>query len=131
MNYIQNIQDVVTALEKVKGFWDETGLDMHIAVLENNTIAVSTKHWLRVHYIVTKNLDNAWENVLKVVSELIGRKLIRSEKGDYVYVNKLSKNQTQKVFDAIVAQCKLHDWYKRIERHWEASWKIETAYLPK
>lgn len=140
MNYIQDIQQVVETMEKVKGFWDETGLDMHIAVIRSpngsasDTIAVSTKHWFRVHYIHTKNLGpnneyNAWDDVLKVISEMIGRKLIRSEKGDYVYINKLSKKQTQKVFDSIVTQLKLLNFFVEIERHFESSWEIDGSYV--
>ena len=99
---LANIKDIIEAAEKAKGYWDETGLDMHIAVKSNKQITVSSKHWARVHYIQTKISPSLiWENLAEISND-IGRKYIRSEKGPYVYVNNLNITQTQEVFDKLV-----------------------------
>ena len=121
---IITLSQVVAEAEKLKGYYDETGLDMHIAVKKNGRLAVSTKHWGRVHYIVTdKDPKEIWTSVKEVASD-IGRNLIKSEKGPYVYINKLSVTQTQEVFDKFKE--KLGD---NIERHFQFSWKIDDAVL--
>jgi len=119
------ITEVVTEAEKLKGYYDDTGLDMHIAVKKNGMLAVSTKHWGRVHYIVTEKQPNEIWTIVKEVAENIGRTLIKSEKGPYVYINKLNIDQTQQVFDKFKAT--LGD---NVERHMEWSWNIEDAILP-
>ena len=130
-DYIADIEMIVDTVEKIKGFWDETGLDMHIAVLRDQTISISTKHWYRVHYIKTVNLDDPWDKVLKQISEKYGRKLIRSTKGKYVYIHKLNEIQTKEIFNEIVNICEKNKWLNNIERHWELSWDIDDAYLKK
>jgi hypothetical protein len=40
-----NVIEVVEVIQQVKEYWDQTGLDMHIAVKKNKMIAVSTKHF--------------------------------------------------------------------------------------
>ena len=125
-HYIIMLQEVVSGAEKAKGYWDESGLDMHIAVKKSGQIAVSTKHWSRVHYIITEeNTDTLWDK-LGEVSDEVGRKLIKSNKGNYVYIHKLNLNQTQSIFDKIKE--KLENI--KIERHFEWSWDISDSVLP-
>lgn len=119
--------EVAEQAEKLKGYWDDTGLDMHIAVKICGTIAVSTKHWTRVHYITptpTNTVQEIWKN-LGTVSDDIGRKFIRSEKGPYVYINKLNEDQTQAVFDKLKEK-----FGNNVKRVWELSWDIDDAVLP-
>lgn len=127
--YIASAFEIVDELEKLKGYYDETGLDMHIAVVPKGTrksdVIVSTKHWIRVHYIHTdKTSDECW-NTLEQISKLIGRTFIKSEKGNYVYVNKLNLKQTQSVFDIFKEY-----FGKNITRIWEMSWDIAGSVTP-
>ena len=128
-NIIVDITEIIEETEKIKGYWDDTGLDMHIAVKKNKMIAVSTKHWFRVNYIDTK-LDpkEIWKRLRKV-STSVGRKLIKSQKGDYVYIHKLNDAQTKDIFDKIgnMVGCSDAD----VTRVWEMSWEIKDAVLPK
>ena len=98
-NFITDIVDIVDDTEKLKGYWDESGLDLHIAIKKNGTIAVSTKHWIRVHQIQTGLTNKEILVKLGVLSIQIGRKLIKSKKGSYLYINKLNLDQTQKIFN--------------------------------
>lgn len=130
-NNIADIIDIVTLteMEKIKGYYDDTGLDMHIAVvgLTSNTthVVVSTKHWGRVHYIkAEKTPEDCW-NILFKIAERIGRTLIKSKKGRYVYVDKLNLDQTQSVFDIFK-----DEFGNDISRAWEISWDIENSVLP-
>ena len=118
--------ELVSEIEKLKGYWDETGLDMHIAVKKNGYVAVSTKHWSRTHYIITEGLetDDIWL-IIEEISKDIGRSLIKSDKGPYVYINKLNVKQTQEIFNKFKE--KLGD---NIDRRIEWSWKIDDAVLP-
>lgn len=125
MDYIADLQEVVETGEKLKGYWDDTGLDMHIAVKLDGRIAVSTKHWTRVHYIVTPYSASILWTGLGEISEAIGRKLVRSTKGLYVYVHKLNAAQTLDVFDKIK-----HRFGGTVERHLEWSWDISDAFRP-
>ena len=127
MQYIDTIESIIEQAEKLKGYWDETGLDMHIAVKMNGVIAVSTKHWSRVHYLRTKCTFNViWEKLNDIMSTSIGRTLIKSKKGNYVYINKLNSQQTQNVFDHFK-----NVFGNDVTKVWEYSWKIDDANLLK
>lgn len=126
---IADIIKIVQELEKVKGYYDDAGLDMHIAVVPHgdNTsqVVVSTKHWSRVHYITTSSTTTqCWDTLLNI-SKQIGRTLIKSKKGRYVYINKLNLEQTQSIFDLFK-----DEFGNNIDRVWEFSWDIDNSVLP-
>jgi len=124
VDFISEIIHILEESEKVKGYWDDQGLDMHIAVTKSSVV-VSTKHWLCVHYIRTgKSPEEMWKG-MKEVSEDIGRTLIKSTKGLYVYIHKLNIEQTQKVFNKLKEK-----FGTRIMRVWEMGWDIDNATLP-
>lgn len=132
--YIQNLEEIVDTFEKLKGYWDNTGLDLHIAVVElpmstldnaKTHVVVSTKHWSRVHYInVNQTSKQVWKH-LHQISEEIGRKFIKSTKGKYVYINKLNIEQTQNIFNIF----KQH-FGTNIVRAWEMRWDINGSTFP-
>ncbi len=117
--------EIVEDLEKVKGYWDDKGLDMHIAIKQNGWIAVSTKHWGRVHYLKTnKEPLQLWKHIKDVALE-VGRSLIKSKQGPYVYISKLGVEQTQNVFNIIRSTIGTHT----ISRKFQFSWDIDDAVL--
>ncbi len=125
---VSDIIEIIEEAEKLKGFWDDTGLDMHIAVKKDHKIAVSTKHWVRVHYIRTaaeSYIEEIWKSVREIASD-IGRTLVKSSNGPYVFINKLSETQTERVFD------KFKDRFgkENVQRVWELHWEIDDAVLP-
>jgi len=123
--YITTFMVVADEVKKAKKYWDETGLDMHIAVKKNGKIVVNTKHWSRNHYIVT-NLDTeALWNGLGEISQNIGRKLIESQNGPYVYLDKLNVDQTQDIFNQM--KDKFGD---NVERNFEWKWDISDSVMP-
>lgn len=131
--YIQHIEHIFEGAEKLKGYWDDCGLDFHIAVVKitnssksiKNHIVVSTKHWCRVHYIHSKfSSCDVWKHLFQISDE-IGRKFIKSTKGDYVYIHKLNLEQTQSIFDLF----KKH-FGNKIHRAWELKWDINGSCLP-
>ena len=123
---VSDIIEIIEEAEKLKGFWDDTGLDMHIAVKKDHRIAISTKHWVRVHYITTnQSTDEMWKSVGKI-SKNIGRTLIKSPNGPYVYINKLSEIQTEQIFEKF----KEYFGVKNVVRVWEIHWEIDDAVLP-
>ena len=113
--------------EMLKGYWDDTGLEMYIAVKNNKMVAISTKHWWRVNYISTELEPNEIWNHLKEISEEVGRKLIKPDEGDYVYIHMLNKTQTKDIFDKIVSKLNCNN--TNISRVWERSWEIDDAVL--
>ena len=128
-DYITDIRAICETVEHLKGFWDESGLDMHIAVKKGRynttTIAVDTKHWSRKHYIRTLyTVSKVWE-MLSDISEEIGRKYIRSCRGPYVYIHKLNEDQTQSIFNIFK-----REFGDDITRAWELRWDISDATLP-
>ena len=130
--FITTAELVSEGIEQLSEYWDAKGLDMHIAVKEGGTIAVSSKHWTRVHYVESQLKDEcaAWD-VLAGISETIGRTLVLSTKGPYVYIPKLSAAQTQAVFNHIrQAIHKATGGKTKVTRRWQLSWKIDDAILP-
>jgi hypothetical protein len=121
--------EMVEEMEKVKGYWDDKGLDMHIAVKLNkdgqSIIVVNTKHWIRLHYLYSeKNPSDIWSD-LKIIANNIGRSLVKGAYGPYVYIPKLSVKQTQDIFNKIRGQIGKH----RIKRKFQFSWNIDDALL--
>lgn len=111
--------------EKLRDYWDDNGFDFHLAVKQDGRVAVSTKHWGRVHYIVTElDVESLWDKVMSV-AESCGRSLVKSSQGTYVYIPKLNKEQAQRFFDKM----KVALGYK-IERKFEFEWSIDDAVLP-
>lgn len=123
---IGTIVQVASELEAARGYWDENGLDMHIAIKRDGQVAVSTKHWARTHYIRTrdKSVEQLWQ-ALRVVAAAVGRSLVRSKYGPYVFVPKLNVAQTQDVFDRLKQELDCYD----VEREWEFTWSIDDAVI--
>jgi len=118
--------ELMEELEKIKGYWDDKGLDMHIAVKKDGQIAVSTKHWVRVHYLRAEGtaLKEMWQNI-NAVAKQVGRSLVKSKQGPYVYIPKLGVEQTQNIFNAIRSKMGEHT----ISKKFEFSWDIDDAVL--
>jgi len=124
VGFLIEASEFVSEVEKLQGYWDDKGLDMHIAVKLNGMIAVSTKHWTRTHYIVTdKTIEELW-NILIEISKEIGRKYVKSVRGSYVYIPKLNIAQTQDIFDNMKKKLGYE-----IDRKWEISWDIDDAVV--
>jgi hypothetical protein len=129
--YITVLLSIIKEAEKAKGYWDDAGLDMHIAVKKGfndmGVIAVSTKHWGRVHYLQTTLTDtNKIWNDLGIIAGEIGRTYIKSAKGTYVYLNNLNLHQTQSVFDKFKEK-----FGNNIKRGFPGfGWDIDSAVLP-
>jgi len=128
MMVIVGLMEIREEAERLKGYWDETGLDMHIAVKEDKNVMVKTKHWARNHYVSTDLEPMEIWKILGNLSGKIGRKLIRSEKGPYVYINKLNSKQTQEIFNMMIEE--LGATRDDISRVWEMKWDIEDAVIP-
>lgn len=133
MDAEKNVLEIYDQLEKANEYWDEAGLDMHIAVIPFSTdylnhktkIAISTKHWARGYYINSSlSIQEVWLLIYQI-SQTIGRSLIKSKLGPYVYINKLNCEQTQAVIDLFKEKIG-NDVY----RAWEIKWDIEGAELP-
>jgi hypothetical protein len=126
--YIAVAEQVIEGVEQLSLYWDAKGLDMHIAVKSSGTIAVSTKHWSRVHYMRCEGIcaEKAWKLLLET-AQMISRTLVKSVKGPYVYIPKLNSEQTQSVFNHI--KQKMNEGTE-IDRVWEISWDIDDAISP-
>ena len=114
------------ATEKLQGFWDDTGSDMNIAIKGNGKIAISSGQLLRVSYLtprMEKTPAELWQ-VLHQVSEEIGRTLVKSQQGPYVFIPKLGKHDTRRIFRKLKRA--LH---ADVIRKLEESWDVEDAVL--
>ena len=122
---IINAVEIIESTEKLKGYWDDKGLDMHMAVKDSKQIVVSTKHWVRVHYIISnKDTDELWK-LIRTVATQVGRSLIRSNQGPYVYIHKLNAGQTQDIFNKLRRVIG-----GRVRRKYQLSWNIDDAIVP-
>lgn len=126
--YISNLIEINEKHEKIKGFWDDFGHDMHIAVVPSHTnyhIILSTEHWIKSHHINTNRHANQIWDTLKIISQEIGRTYIISEKGKYMYINKLNLDQITEIYNIF----KNH-FGNDIIKVWEIPWNIENSILP-
>lgn len=83
-----------------------------------------------MHYVQTAlTTAQAW-TALQQVSEQVKRVLVRSVKGPYVYVPKLSAEQTQSVFNMIKQEISQLGGQSTVKRIWQSSWDIDDAVLP-
>ena len=137
--WVNDIEGVVDAAEKLYEFWDETGLDMKFAVCPNAgkaergtlRIAISTTHWFRVNYVICQDvtLEEIW-GVFKRVGEKIGRTFVKHRDGTWMYIHKLNREQTEGVYNCLLENLESLRVDYSIERHWEFNWEIEGARLP-
>lgn len=108
---VSEFNDVGQLLEQAEEYYDTLGLSLSMAILKNNTIVLSSKHWMNNCYIEVEQIDNnnkfvfgLWD-IITCVSRDIGRELDRTppETG-FVFVSNLNRNQTLKVYDAIIRE---------------------------
>ena len=128
MDIIYTTMEIIESQEKVKGVWDSNGKYMNIAVKTNNTIAIYTPYWPQVHYIPSSSdTQGIWKS-LGQLSDKIGRKLVKSNKGRYVYIDHLNTFQIQ---DIVAMLLKIINTQScDIVKVWELQWDISDATLP-
>lgn len=104
-----NISDVIDGIviaEKyydiLESYYDAWGLCLSIAILKDNRIALSSKHWLKNYYIECDNCD--WD-IIKDVAKTIDREISHnSHDTTYVYITNLNREQTTNVYNLIVSK---------------------------
>lgn len=126
---IVTLSEINVETEHIKGYYDEQGLDMNIAVVEltstQSSVVVSTKHWSTFHYITTdQSPEDCWKTLFEISTQ-IGRTLIKSAKGKYVYIHKLNLTQTQSIFDILKNR-----FGNNITKAWEMKWDIRDSVMP-
>lgn len=108
---IDEFNDVGALLEQGEQYYDSLGLSLSMAILNDNVIVLSSKHWLRNCYIEIQQVDDdkkfvfgLWD-ILTTVSRNINRELDRNDnETKFVYISKLNRDQTQKVYEAIIEE---------------------------
>lgn len=108
---VSEFNDVEQLMEKAEQYYDSLGLALSFAVLKNNVIVLSSKHWLKNCYIEVEQVDDdknfvygLWD-IISTVSRDINRELERTPpETNFVFISKLNRDQTQKVYDALVKQ---------------------------
>ena len=113
---IPEILAVTAELQQLEKYYDEYGMCMSFAVLTNNCIAVSSKHWLRNSYIEIKKDELPWPDtgerltyglwdIIIQVAKNMSRVLERDEgETKFVYISKLNRVQTASAFDELVRE---------------------------
>lgn len=130
INIVNTLEELKKDYEMIKGFWDSTGLALYLAVKQNGSIGVSTKHWTDVMYIQTQNCTTLqlWQ-ILGKVTDNIGRTMVRSERGSYVYIPNLNEQQTEEVYNKIVSELQSENivFDEVYKMEWE--WDVADAVL--
>ncbi len=113
---IPELLTVAAELQQLEKYYDEYGMCISFAVLTNNCIAVSSKHWLRNSYIEIKKDQLPWPDtneklvyglwdIIIRVAQNISRVLERDEgENKFVYISKLNRVQTNAVYDELVQE---------------------------
>jgi hypothetical protein len=123
---VKDLVEAVKDFEIAENYYDNWGLSLHIAILKNNVIALSSKHWVKNYYIEVKDNDNndsdktemgesssnesklkgsafgLWDIIIRASNE-VSRELDR-DSNYYVYISNLNREQTQKIYDEILSQ---------------------------
>lgn len=120
---IQNVDNVTigdviqTTLEEIhetEVYYDSLGMALSMAVLKNNIIVLSSKHWMKNCYIEvqvpeTENNNDKfvyglWDVLVKI-SRTINREFDRASNEDkYVYISNLNRAQTAQVYESIIKE---------------------------
>jgi len=108
---VSEFNDVQEILNQTEEYYDSMGMALSMAVLANNTIVLSSKHWLTNYYIEVQQPDNdakfvygLWDIIVQT-SRNINRELDRSANEDkYVFISKLNRDQTKKVYDSMIKE---------------------------
>lgn len=124
-----NISDVIegiVTIEKyydiLENYYDEWGLCLYIAILNNNKIALSSKHWLKNYYVECSNLD--W-NIIKNVAKTINREISHNAQDtSYVFITNLNREQTSNVYQLILNELKENKIIFDISECWELNWQV-------
>jgi hypothetical protein len=116
---IKDLVEAVKDFEIAENYYDTWGLSLHIAILKNNVIALSSKHWAKNYYIEVRNTSDAiggsdnqldvngsifglW-NIIIRASNKVSRELDR-DSDHYVYISNLNRDQTHKLYEEILSQ---------------------------
>jgi hypothetical protein len=117
---IKDLIEAVKDFEIAENYYDTWGLSLHIAILKNNVIALSSKHWAKNYYIEVKNDEDTtatatvasdklnksvfglWDIIIRTSSQ-VSRELDRDDL-HYVYIPNLNRDQTCKVYEEILTQ---------------------------
>lgn len=108
---VSEFSDVQQILEKTEQYYDSMGMALSMAILKDNVIVLSSKHWMKNCYIEVQQIDDddkfvygLWD-VLVQTSRNINRELERSNgETKYVFIPKLNRQQTTKVYEAIIQE---------------------------
>ena len=130
---VSEFNDVQQLFEKTEQYYDSLGMSLSMAVRKDNVIVLSSKHWLRNCYIEVQQIDDddkfvygLWD-ILVTVSRIIKRELERvPPETKYVFVSKLSRAQTIKVYEAIIQELedrKLE--YDVVEQYNVFGWNVD------
>lgn len=127
-----NISDVIEGIviaEKyydiLENYYDSWGLCLSIAILKDNRIALSSKHWLKNYYIEYANPD--W-NIIRDVAKTINREITHnSNDNSHVYITNLNREQTANIYELIINKLKENqinfDVSECLEFTWQANKK--------
>lgn len=110
-DFISEFNDVQQLIEKGEEYYDSLGLALSMAVLNNNSIVLSSKHWLKNYYIEVQQIDDdekfvfgLWD-VIITVSREINRELERNpNETNFVFITKLNREQTAKVYESVIQE---------------------------
>ena len=130
------INEIVYAtkeLKKVENYYDAWGLSLSIAIMKNDTIALSSKHWIKNYYIEVHD-DTDTENkfvfglwdIVTQTSNTIGRELERCNNDtSYVFIPNLSREQTEKVYKEIISELQSRKIDFDVDEKWELwGWEV-------
>jgi hypothetical protein len=115
-NALKEIQQTVEIIEGCEEYYDNWGMNLSMSVLKNNTIVLSSKHWLRNCYIEIqpdtkddKFVFCLWDILIKV-SRDIKRELRRDEgETNFVFISNLNRDQTFNVYEKIIQEIENRD----------------------
>lgn len=136
---IQQLEHVVLNIEK---FYDNLGLSLSFVVLKNNTLVMSSKHWLYNYYIHISNpfnninkqhkkftlIDELWE-ILIQLSRKINRGFQVGENDKYmIYLSKLNRTQTSHIYEMIITELNNRNLNFLITKSFDIlGWKNDNA----
>lgn len=120
---------VVHEIKAAEDYYDSMGLALCFGVIDKKIIALSSKHWLHNYYIETfsKGTD-LWQLIRDVIAK-ISREFTHLDMKNpyYAYVSNLNREQTEKVYYALLNELQVQNIKHDIVECWELyGWKVNA-----
>jgi hypothetical protein len=128
-NNIDQVVEIVNEMRESESYYNLFGLSLFISVTNDSKIVLSSKHWIKNCYIDVRSDkgeviegNDLWDIITKSISQPFER---YEHVTWYVFIPNLNKNDTNGIYNAIIAEIKKRNLNTDTVETWDFfGWKI-------